>query len=102
MGDKKKHNGLMNQVVIMNKAELAITKYKALEAEMIPDGISRFAVRGFFLSKSASSQRLNAIAALRANTMQSTTSKSFVQLKECPAQVTARKNPIMAKGMAKI
>ena len=54
----------------------AVRQIKQLAGDNLSDvsaGISRMAVRGFSASKLASSQRLKAIAALLAKTIQSTT-----------------------------
>ena len=59
----------MNQQHKINAIQLMITNIKALLALMMPAGISRIAVRGFFASKFLSSQRLKAMAAERANIM---------------------------------
>jgi hypothetical protein len=56
----------------------SITNRKALFAEMIPFGISRIAVRGFFLSKLLSKYLLKAIAALRAVIIQVITKRNFI------------------------
>ena len=53
--------------------QLKITKIIAFFLLIIPAGISRTAVLGFIESNSASSQRLNAIAALRAKTIHNNT-----------------------------
>ncbi len=105
-----------------------MTNRSALLFEMIPRGISRIAVRGFFTSNSTSSQRLKAMAALRAKTMQPTTSRKTTQMglpgvniftrlsikaKEIPPSLASRNssnlvsstpsaNPIIAKGIAKM
>lgn len=63
----------------MNNRQLMRIKASAFFLEMIPAGISRIAVRGFNLSNRSSIYRLNAMAALRANTIQSTTNKSKIQ-----------------------
>ena len=102
----------------MNNRQLMITKSKALFALMMPAGISRIAVRGFFASKFLSSQRLKAMAAERAKTMQrmirskvshsdlglSTLTKSLYELVIAISMVSfaARKKPISAKGIAKM
>ena len=52
-----------------------ITNRKALLGEIIPLGISLMAVRGFFSSKFLSKYLLNAMAALRAVTIQTNTNK---------------------------
>jgi hypothetical protein len=107
----------MNQVATINAIQLMITKIKALFAEIIPAGISLMAVRGFLESKFLSSQRLKAIAALRAKIMQRMTSKSLINkpLRKSPVieceydpgcdgnrSYTPKQNPINAKGIAKI
>ena len=75
MGERKKQRGFINQVVAINNKLFIITKVNALEGEIIPDGISRIAVRGFFSSMALSMYLLKAIAALRAKTIHSITNK---------------------------
>ena len=53
----------MVYVVIIKATQFTKTKNNAAFADIIPAGISRMAVRGFFASKCRSAQRLNAIAA---------------------------------------
>ena len=104
----------------MKKIQLMMTKNKALFADIIPAGISLIAVLGFFASKLLSNQRLNAIAALLAVTMQMMTKINFNALPQkttlvmsCPQSIELFKlyclywkmpikNPINAKGIAKI
>lgn len=69
---------------------------------IIPVGISRNAVRGFNESKVLSVIRLKAMAAFLANAMQ-----SIIKISKCHdifslEKWIARKNPIKAKGIAKI
>ncbi len=110
-GERKKQSVFINAADTINKTEVTITKNNALLFEIMPAGISLIAVRGFNASNRASNQRLNPIAALRANTMHNTTSKKINQKGFCfeatsgvnsVAVLTARKNPINAKGIAKI
>ena len=56
----------------------SITKRNALLAEIIPLGISRIAVRGFFASKFLSKYLLKAIAALRAVIIQIRTREKII------------------------
>ena len=109
-----------------------ITNNKALFDFIIPAGISLTAVRGFFASKFLSSQRLKAMAAERAKIMQRITrinnfaipqydisqlirGSSFKKIKNVfPSKEkkskagvnlkknSPKKNPINAKGIAKI
>ncbi len=68
----------MKKQQAINNRQLTMTNSNALFAFITPAGISLIAVRGFFASKFLSSQRLKAIAADRAKTMQRITSmKSF-------------------------
>ncbi len=60
----------MKKVDRMKMTDDSITNRKALLAEIIPFGISRIAVRGFFASKLLSKYLLKAMAALRAVIMQ--------------------------------
>ena len=114
----------MKKQEAINKRQLTITKNKALLDLIIPAGISLTAVRGFFASKFLSNQRLKAIAAERAKTMQRMTRISRYQLlikKSLVFWATERfqgsntlikgifsnafipkKNPINANGIAKI
>ena len=70
----------MNQQQMIKAIQLIITKTNALFALMIPDGISLMAVRGFLASKCLSSQRLKAIAALRAKIIQNITSSNLIDM----------------------
>lgn len=70
----------MKNVVIMKSRQLIIIKSRAFCGLIIPAGISRTAVLGLEASYLASSQRLKAIAAERAKTMQSTTSKKYFEI----------------------
>ncbi len=99
-GDKAKHKGLINQVVITNNKLLIKTNTQADLGEIIPAGISRVAVRGFSISISLSKYLLNAIAALRANTIHNNTSINDCQLKPLLSFLAARKYPSTAKGNA--
>ena len=109
----------MNQVVAIKAMQLIITNINALLAEIIPAGISRIAVRGFLASKLLSSQRLKAIAALRAKTIQRMTNNNLkpmvlqfgddqpiISFKlHSPGRGSLsipRQNPINANGIAKI
>jgi hypothetical protein len=58
---------------------LMLVKVKAAAGLILPYGMSRCLVRGFFESISLSKYRLNAIAELRANTIQSTIITNFNQ-----------------------
>ena len=63
----------MNQVVVMNATQFSMQKANAALGPMIPEGISLAAVRGLCASMFRSAQRLKLMAALRANTIQSST-----------------------------
>jgi hypothetical protein len=63
----------MKNVTVIKKRLLIITKSSALPGFITPAGISRIAVRALSLSKSLSIYLLKAIAALRANIIQSKT-----------------------------
>ena len=85
--------------------ELSMTNSNAFLEEMIPDGISLIAVRGFNASKFLSSQRLKPIAALLAKIMHNITNikschHGLIVMKD--VSCNARKNPINAKGIAKM
>lgn len=79
-----------------------MVKNKAFFALIRPAGISRIAVRGFKASISRSRYRLNAMAELRAVTMQISMSTNNIQLKGWLVVCTAKKKPINAKGIAKM
>ena len=70
----------MKKVQDMNSTQLAIVNSNALFDCITPAGISLTAVRGLSASYLASSQRLKAIAAERANIMQPTTRMNFTKL----------------------
>ena len=85
--------------------ELKITNSIAFLEVIIPEGISLIAVRGFNASKFLSSQRLKAMAALLAKIIHPITSNNnchhgFWVVKK--VNFKARKNPINAKGIAKM
>lgn len=67
----------MKKVDRIKMADDRIVKRNALLGEIIPLGISRMAVRGFFASKLLSKYRLKAIAALRAVIIQMITRGSL-------------------------
>ena len=85
---------------MINAIQLKITKPMAAFGEIVPAGISLIAVRGFFASKCLSAQRLNAIAAERANTIHKRTFNANGQLNVNDSSVIANVNPIAAKGSA--
>ena len=51
MGERKKQSRLMKKVVATKSKLQLMVNHKALLAEIIPAGISRMAVLGFFASK---------------------------------------------------
>ena len=69
-GDSQPQSALIWKAPATKAAAATATKAHASEVVMAPRGSSRFAVRGFFASKRASTIRLKPIAALRAATMQ--------------------------------
>ena len=90
---------------IIKAMQLKTTNSIAFLEVIIPEGISLIAVRGFKASNVLSSHRLKAMAALLAKIIHATTNKntchhgfSFVDL----VCARARKNPINAKGIAKM
>jgi hypothetical protein len=99
----------MNKLATIKMIQQMITKRSTLPGAIIPLGISRIAVLGLRASKCLSRYRLNAIAALRAVTMQTSTRKKRVSRTELsgmpPSWINGapnmpRKNPIMANGNA--
>lgn len=79
-GERKKHRELINHVQAINAIQLNTTKARALSGEIVPAGISLIAVLGFKASNFASSQRLNAIAALLAKTIHNITSDKRIRI----------------------
>jgi hypothetical protein len=65
-GESHPQSGLIIAAAMIKMMALITTKRSALEAAISPAGISRSAVLGFLASKFLSRYRLNAIAALRA------------------------------------
>jgi hypothetical protein len=78
---------------------LIIIKNKAFLGFIIPAGISRTAVRGFKASNFRSINLLNAMAELRAVTIQTKTNKNNFNEKEKPS-CNANVKPIQANGNA--
>ncbi len=78
-----------------------IIKNKAFLGLIIPAGISLIAVRGFKTSNFLSIKRLNAMAELRAVTMQASTNKNNFNENVKPS-CSANVNPMQANGKAKI
>lgn len=85
----------------MNSKQFKKTKMSAFLAFIILDGISRTAVLGFKTSKCLSIYLLNAIAALRANTIHKMTNKNK-SIRKVYCNLIAKKKPINAKGKAKM
>ncbi len=95
-----------------------MTNSNAFFEVIMPAGISLTDVRVFFASKFLSSQRLNAMAAERAKIMQRMTSMNILNkvriscgektsvcqpgTTECGVEKIPKKNPINAKGIAKM
>ena len=83
--------------------QFTMTKRKADPAFIVPFGISLIsAVLGFAVSTSLSIYRLNAMAALQAKIMQRSTKSNLSQVNACSGLLTAKVNPISAKGRAKM
>ena len=61
---------------VMNKAAVTSVNQPTKARESRPAGMARICVRGLTASRSASAQRLKAMAELRASTMQATIQKS--------------------------
>ena len=101
---------LIKKQATRNKKQDKIVNRNALLAEIIPDGISRIAVRGFLASKFLSKYRLKAIAALRAVTIQIITNKNLypylkyhgLLLSNASLFIIPNAKPIIANGNAKI
>jgi hypothetical protein len=85
---------------VIKHATDIITNERAAEGCITPEGISRFAVLGFFSSYFLSIYLLNPIAALRAKTMHKRISNKSLSLIACPESAKPRKSPIIANGRA--
>ena len=90
----------MKYVVAMNSAALIIINNVAAPGEMIPEGISRFFVLGFFSSNFLSTSRLNPIAEFLANTMHRIIRRRSLRLNRRSPSEMPREKPIRANGMA--
>lgn len=107
MGESQPQSGLIKAAAITKMMALIKTKRSALEADISPAGISRSAVLGFRASKFLSRYLLNAMAALRAVTIQTRTRRNNLNTGTDPnplSPVTRHSpsvNPMMAKGSAK-
>ena len=86
----------------MNKKEHMYVKAIASFAEIIPDGNSREAVRGFKMSYFWSAHLLKAMAADLANTIQKNTLTAMVQSIVNLTFTSPSVKPIAAKGNANI
>jgi hypothetical protein len=80
--------------------QFSMQKAKAAFEPIIPEGISLTAVRGLRASMLRSAQRLKLMAALRANTMQSSTFSANEKERASGACRIASKNPVAANGRA--
>jgi hypothetical protein len=87
---------------VINTIQQKFTNTIAEIFEIAPEGISRLAVLGFAKSNFASTILLNPIAALLAKTIHNSINKNLVQLNGYPSCQIARKNPIIANGIANI
>src|SRR5690606_9483888 len=79
-----------------------MVKVNACFGEILPAGMSRTAVRGFNASISRSKYLLKAIAAFLAVIIQTSIKTNNFQSNWKPVVFIAKKNPIIAKGSAKI
>lgn len=103
----------MNRVQLIKANDEINVKASALFGFIFPAGISLPLVRGFIASNFLSTKRLNAMAAVLANTIQKSINKNFSSniSDDNPEPFTLfvfiktrkpRKKPIKAKGNAKI
>lgn len=105
-GESHPQSGLIIAAAMIKMMALITTKRSALEAAISPAGISRSAVLGFLASKFLSRYRLNAIAALRAVTIQTITRRNNFTTGTDPnplcleTRQSPSVNPMMAKGRA--
>jgi len=83
-------------------AELAATNTAAADREITPRGISRIAVRGLRASYSASTSRLNPIAALRAATIAKTIQPICHQETPSPREYASRIEAVLAASRAPV
>ena len=97
-GDRKNTSLLIVKVTATKSKALIITNISALFGDILPAGISRLCVRGFWASTSRSKYRLNPMAEFRAKTIQPTTCNSNIQEKP-PQDLIAQKNPANANGI---
>src|SRR5688500_15774149 len=98
-GDSAKQIQPSGQVEATKAADVAIRKAQACAPDNWPVGISRFAVRGLSASQRASTMRLKAIAALRANTIASTIHST--RIGATGRSAAASSAPTSANGSAK-
>lgn len=95
----------MKNVVIMKRRQLIMINSIAFCGLITPAGISRTAVLGLAASYLASSQRLKAIAAERAKTMQSITSKKYFEITNhglAPAYSCSTRLPVAAADKTEV
>jgi hypothetical protein len=97
-GDSAKQIQPSGQVDATNAADVAARNAQAWAPESLPVGISRFAVRGLSASQRASTMRLKAIAALRANTIASTIQR--MRIGSTGRSAAASSAPTSANGSA--
>ena len=81
---------------------LSTTNNKTVFGEILPEGISRVFVRGFFASIFLSTYLLNPIAALRANKTANITKAKVSYWNFNPLEWKANTNPKTAKGRENI
>ena len=102
IGERKKHSLLIKYVVKIKAMLLRTTNNKTVFGEILPDGISRVFVRGFFASIFLSTYLLNPIAALRANKTANITKAKVSYWNFNPLEWKANTNPKTAKGRENI
>ena len=98
-GERIRQSGESAPAAITNATDEIATKSVAAGREIRPRGISRIAVRGLAASKSASTRRLNPIAALRAATIATTI--QITEPHENGTRRAASSAPVSANGSAK-
>src|SRR5215471_17286961 len=99
MGERNSVRRLSIAAPKTNTAMDTSTKPPTKPLVSVPAGIARIAVLGFAASSFASTNRLNAMAAERAATMQTTIQHNTLSEGQAPAASTA---PVKAKGSAKM
>ena len=101
-GDNSRTSILIVAVIAIKAAALTSVNNSPARGDIVPDGISRFTVRGLAASIFRSRYLLKPMAVLRANIIERSILMNIPQSNGYAWMVVARKNPIIAKGSANI